>query len=266
MIRTADGTRLRLTRPLIEEILAQRASVQGVTAGLSRLAAGTRRVGGPPRHPGPRRQLFTGRSGNAEVRLLARPNRPGESALVEVSLRPRSALEHEARKGVKATITWETGVYTFQQGWSGAVSLFPRFPAVSGVYIAAKGKKPVYVGESGHVGRRWSSRLRVFQELDLPRIQWGGYKLYVGKIQAEHGSKTLASRHPVDFRRTVERVLIRHLIGKGLRLTNDKFKRRFTVQSPGVSVRSVNPPPFLRDPNPISRRVGITLELRRLYA
>lgn len=288
---TADGFTLRLTPAALTRIFPRRPRRRRpgrrAAAGIQHLARNARRIGSlRSRRTGRRFPVFSGRAGGRRYRIVAAPRqREMEAEIVAVlpglaqhevyaAKHPEATEGGKRRRGARVGITW-SGPYVLVPEAKGSPKHRlagkagkPGPSAGSGVYVVYRGGVPIYVGESGNVAGRWTDRLRLLHELDLP-ANLSAYEVYVGRIKPEAGLVILDEKGPARgarrdelVRNDVESLLIRmlntHLKASGKRLRNEQSIAEVRASPRGISLTHTNPPPHV---SALTRQGGSTYEL-----
>jgi hypothetical protein len=151
-------------------------------------------------------------------------------------------------RGARAVITWE----------SRPLPTLDRARNVGAyVYIIAKGKLPVYVGQTGNFSNEWSGRFRILRALGAPLEN---YVIHLGKVAAEPGllvkDTTAAAPRPFVgtreadvrlLRQDVEHLLIRSLANMRINVANELSTRQIRSARIGVTIRHAGAvPAFLQ--------------------
>lgn len=153
-------------------------------------------------------------------------------------------------RGARAQIRW-TGPHTIEEA--------ARERRRGGVYVVARGERPIYVGEARDFGSRWSGRKAVLRNLNVRQYP---FRVWLGTITALRG----ASRAPrTTLREDVEHVLIRFLREKrGYALTNATSNKMLVAAPNGIEIRNYGSVPKglpKGKDDPITVAGGGTLEL-----
>jgi hypothetical protein len=221
----------------------------GRAAAVARLAPGATLTTLLDRRRGEARAVLAARLGRRPVTLIARVAGPDE--LVLEAIRPGAPAldgELEATRSLAVKLSW-THVPLEQ-----AKSL-----AYPGVYIVDRNEEPVYIGQSTHIGRRWTGQLLTIDQLRL-RACAASDTLWAGKLENPPSGAAL----PVALK-GAEHVLVRMVYywlkerGKP-QLTNRSSIREFVVGSGGVSLQNTGTRPKYVEKN-LTRAPGNRYEL-----
>ncbi|QJR35695.1 hypothetical protein [Gemmatimonas groenlandica] len=122
-----------------------------------------------------------------------------------------------------------------QVAWSQPIPLAnaSQLPSTPGVYMVLRAGRPLYVGQSSNVQRRWLGRLETLTQL---AIDPSPYKVRVGTIN-KTGTET-RSAGSASVRRDVEAALI---TTSPVKLTNRSSIKPFTVGKKGATLTQVGP-------------------------